>query len=103
MDNKGPILAKYTSTDEGEVSYWFWCPGCAEGHRFIVEAPKEPRWSFNGDLQRPTVSPSLLIRGVNQCHLFIKEGKLQFLSDCTHRLANQTLEMPELPDWLRND
>lgn len=32
----------------------------------------------------------------NVCHSFIKDGKIQFLGDCTHALANQTVD---LPDW----
>jgi hypothetical protein len=34
----------------------FKCPGCNETHLF------DKGWSFNGDLDRPTISPSLLIR-----------------------------------------
>lgn len=30
------------------------------------------------------------------CHLFIKEGKIEYLSDCTHSLAGTTID---LPDW----
>jgi hypothetical protein len=30
------------------------------------------------------------------CHSFIKDGKIQFLGDCTHELAGQTVN---LPDW----
>ena len=30
------------------------------------------------------------------CHVFIKEGKIEYLSDCTHSLAGTTID---LPDW----
>lgn len=30
------------------------------------------------------------------CHSFVRDGKIEFLSDCTHRLAGQTVEME---DW----
>jgi hypothetical protein len=28
------------------------------------------------------------------CHSFVTDGKIQFLSDCTHSLANTTVEIP---------
>lgn len=30
------------------------------------------------------------------CHSFITDGKIQYLSDCTHELAGQTIELPEI-------
>ena len=32
------------------------------------------------------------------CHFFIKHGVVEFLSDCTHPLAGQTMPLPDLPD-----
>lgn len=31
------------------------------------------------------------------CHSFVTDGRIQFLGDCTHALAGQTVEMPEWP------
>jgi len=31
------------------------------------------------------------------CHSFVTDGRIQFLSDCTHALAGQTVD---LPDWV---
>ena len=36
----------------------FWCPGCDSAH-MISDAPG--RWTFNGDFDRPTFSPSVLV------------------------------------------
>lgn len=33
-----------------------------------------------------------------RCHLFLTDGKLQFLGDCTHDMANQTVDLPDLPE-----
>lgn len=33
------------------------------------------------------------------CHCFIVAGQWQFLGDCTHELAGQTVDLPLLPDW----
>jgi hypothetical protein len=32
------------------------------------------------------------------CHSFVTDGKIQFLGDCTHALAGQTVELPEQED-----
>lgn len=69
----------------------FWCPGCQCVHGINAG------WSFNGDVVKPTVSPSLLSRGQILCHLFIRDGKLEYLSDSQHEFAGQTIEMVELP------
>lgn len=82
--------------------YVFHCPGCDMVHSI------DTRWSFNGDMEKPTISPSLLVRyptkeKMNICHSFIKEGKIQYLRDSTHELAGKTVELPEFekehPDW----
>lgn len=86
----------------------FCCPGCAEIlgggvglHMLPVSGDKQPQWSFDGNTEAPTLSPSILSsfgdRG--SCHSFIKNGRFEFLPDCTHSLAGQTIEMPDLPDW----
>lgn len=33
------------------------------------------------------------------CHSFIRDGQWQFLSDCAHSLAGQTVPMVPVPDW----
>lgn len=30
------------------------------------------------------------------CHSFVKDGKIQFLNDCTHELAGQTVDLPDV-------
>lgn len=48
-------------------------------------------WSWNGDVDMPTLKPSILIeadwgeeRTYYRCHSFVNNGIVQFLSDCTH-------------------
>ena len=31
------------------------------------------------------------------CHHFIRDGKIQFLGDCTHALRGQTVDLPDIP------
>ena len=81
----------------------FFCPACKEYH-YIGVATNDmgfPIWQFNGDNETPTVSPSVKVECHGDyinivCHSFIKDGKIQFLSDCTHNLAGQTVEMTDL-------
>lgn len=59
-------------------------------------------WSFNGDMERPTFSPSLLVWPTGdgyqkRCHLFLTDGQLQFCGDSDHALAGQTVPLPEWP------
>jgi hypothetical protein len=57
-----------------------------------------PQWIFNGDVDKPTFTPSLLVFGSvpeKRCHSFITDGKILFLDDCFHELKGQTVEIPE--------
>jgi len=93
----------------------FWCPGCDSAHGISVN--NSSGWQWNGSLERPTISPSILVRqilyGPNKltfnnykgehppsescegiCHSFIKDGRIEFLNDCTHHLKGQTVDLP---------
>ena len=82
----------------GLPNYYFECPGCRCLHGIWTENFEgDAKWEFNGDLNRPTVSPSIKVTTrENVCHSFVRDGKIQFLNDCTHHLAGQTVELPEL-------
>lgn len=85
------------------VMYRFWCPGCNEPHAVAVH-PGEPQpvWEFNGDLEKPTFSPSIVSyrmegkKRITLCHSYVRDGKIQFLNDCQHNLAGQTVELPDV-------
>lgn len=78
----------------GEHECWLiYCKGCQAHHSF------DDRWIFNGDLEKPTFSPSLLVWGSKpekRCHSFVRDGKMQYLSDCFHELAGQTVELSDI-------
>jgi len=88
---------------EMELEYVTWhCPGCESGHGVPVNGHSSKRnWSWNGSLDSPTLNPSVLVNvgGGNPtvpiCHCFIRDGKIQFLADCTHKLAGHTVDVPE--------
>lgn len=88
--------AKSISNTSGEHHGWtIYCPGCDDHHVL------DERWTFNGDVDAPTFNPSLLYRGLRvspRCHSRIRDGKIEFLKDSSHKLAGQTVELPELED-----
>jgi len=65
----------------------------------------DERWSFDGNFESPTFSPSLLNtwqfvggKPEKRCHLFVKNGQIEYCSDSTHSLAGKTVPMVDR-DW----
>jgi hypothetical protein len=87
--------------DKGQLwGYSFYCPGCEHLHVYYTSEmfPGGPVWDFNGNMECPSFTPSLLNTSPGtdyRCHLFVKEGKIEFLGDCSHKLAGQTVEMKD--------
>lgn len=118
MSVLSPILR--STEDNGLV---FFCPGCKTTHRIQYGEGAGPRWTWNGDVNKPTFSPSILTKMGHYayreprdtcwctfnkdhpnnpsgftcqiCHSFVTDGKIQFLNDCSHELAGQTVDLPE--------
>ena len=110
--------AKTRVMDDGEGGEHlvFRCPGCDCFHATRIAGPSvswQGHWAWNGDCERATVLPSILIRIVpllvvptdrpdaglvHVCHSRITDGQIQFLGDSTHALAGQTVELPEWED-----
>jgi hypothetical protein len=101
----------------------FMCPGCKELHQVTVLPAIGPRgaetstphpvWGYNGNPDAPTFTPSIMVWWSEpsdiddefddpskdrqcRCHSFVTDGRIQFLSDCTHALAGQTVDLPDL-------
>ena len=88
----------------------FECPGCGYNHGVTVGCKNASgaQWTWNGDAVRPTLAPSILSRTgpwpkhhkragqVDVCHSFVRDGQIEFLSDCTHSLAGQTVPLPAI-------
>lgn len=115
------------TTHDGEKQYpslAFICPGCMLDaydlptgetyhptglHLLPVNTDQtKPVWTFDGNEDAPTVSPSILThheqtetdpRPTFVCHSFLKAGVFEFLGDCTHKLAGHFVPMVDLPDW----
>lgn len=82
----------------GLKMYKFWCEGCKLYHNYDVgKTDGTPNWTFNGDFEKPTFSPSLFYTR-SGCHLFVENGMIRYLTDCHHTLAGQTIPLPQMPN-----
>jgi hypothetical protein len=74
-----------------------WCPACRSIHLLNVHQAG-PRWTWNGDTERPTFEPSVRVRsGAYCCHYFVRDGQIMYCNDSTHELAGQTIALPDAP------
>lgn len=92
MDDDLKLVRK---TDDGK--YMVFCAGCGCCHGM------DSRWTFNGDFEKPTFTPSFLVGGcLNHtrgkehfgiCHSYVTDGMIRYLDDCTHHLKGQTVPL----------
>lgn len=112
--------------DNGHVykALMFVCPGCQDPQElsdgttynpsgvhmlpFSGDAGSRAMWQWDGNLEEPTLTPSILSsngpysdtgKPLGICHSFLIGGVFQFLDDCTHSMAGQSVPMPDLPTW----
>jgi hypothetical protein len=104
-----------------DTRLWFWCPGCEDLHTITFN-----KWAWNGDLDNPTITPSILTTNGHYidnnktrcwcnfeersgqkssfkcrlCHMFITDGQMKFLNDCSHELAGQTIALGDIPQYV---
>lgn len=110
--------------DAQDGGLMFWCAPCDMPHLVRVGQGSGPRWAWNGDVERPTFAPSVLVtweqwvppattleiagaiergeivqsRVPKTCHSFVTDGRIEYLGDCTHALAGQTVDLADWPD-----
>jgi len=97
--------------------YAIYCPACRCTHGFTE------RWTFNGDFEKPTFNPSMLVKSGHYmqehkgdcwcdynrkhpdkqtphkciiCHSYVTNGKIKYLSDCTHEFAGKTIDLEDM-------
>ncbi len=103
----------------------FFCPGCDQEHEIVVSPG---HWNWNESEEAPTFTPSVLVTAGHyassykpggrcwctykaehpdenihakcfRCHSFVRDGNIQYLADCSHALAGQTVPLLVYP-WL---
>lgn len=78
-----------------DPTYLIWCPACDDPH--VIG----PDHTYNGDEFFPEFRPSVYDwDSTGVCHFFITQGRIHYLPDCTHTLSEQTVPLPQIPDWL---
>lgn len=114
------IIGKKLRSQQGDLVA-FMCPGCREMHQLRISGAHA--WGYNGNPDAPTFTPSVLMKSGHYCsgqqgkdcwctfearigrpspfkcfvcHSFVTDGRIQFLGDCTHALAGQTVDLPDL-------
>lgn len=100
MGQVSPYLRKM------QCGYGHYCPGCKSIHVIYT-----PRWSFDGNVEKPTFSPSIRIftraddgiPEVTECHYHIRNGVIEFCGDSAHELKGQNVPLPELPPEYSDD
>jgi hypothetical protein len=118
------MRAKYVDYGDGRRGVRFYCPGCEESHLVPIDGPT--KWSFNGNLELPTITPSLDIRighyadgntkecycnfhqrfpdaeplepnlKCKQCHCIVSNGKILYVKGTTHALLDKQVDLPEI-------
>lgn len=86
----------------GEVHLEFKCPGCKCTHvvRIVARGGGTAGcWTYNDDPEAPTIRASVLVdkdRPERTCHFHVTDGKIEYLPDCHHELAGQTVAMENI-------
>lgn len=96
------IQPYHTGDGSSLYGYTFTCPGCKDRHYIPTSTKSQCRWTFNGSVERPTFSPSILVNevlwpdgsvGFIRCHFFVRDGQIEFCSDSKHEMAEKTVEL----------
>jgi len=89
--------------EENHRHFYFYCPGCKRLHCYNVNHKNSngALWSFNGDFEVPSFSPSLRYLGYptgTLCHLFLTNSTLVYCSDNPHDHNGKTIPLPVIPE-----
>lgn len=86
--------------DEDNLHLLMWCVACKNLH--VIHVAGENPWEWDGDELKPTINPSILVFAYPnhqpRCHSFVRDGMWQYLSDCEHDMAGQTVPMIPFKD-----
>ncbi len=123
------VSKKLYQPRKGHLAYW--CPGCEALHILPIrgEVNADHTWNVSTDKEIPTFDPSIDVKighytgrllqpphcdtcndAINgrykseclHCHSWVRNGRIEFLNDCTHDLANKTVDLPDLPEHIVN-
>lgn len=94
----------------------WWCGACQTHHQVPVDGKNA--WTWNGDREKPTLTPSVRVMGTVpltdaqhadvmagkmvtttplECHFWLTDGVIHYLGDCSHNLKGQKVPLEDLP------
>lgn len=90
----------------------FYCEACGHDHVVPYEYHESFNWNFNGDFDKPTLTPSVnnttgsfaspgYDGGIppTRCHFFVTDGRIHYCADCTHTFAGRLVDLRDVaPD-----
>lgn len=108
-------LRSFATKDGAKSGIGHYCPGCKCRHVIYTKNPGGPTWSWDGNVDAPTVTPSVrsfvtddedehgnpLATPVEHtlCHYVLTAGVLNYCGDCGgHGLSGQQVPLPDWPD-----
>lgn len=92
-----PKLWRRRMKDGKGAYYMHWCPGCKHAHTYPVGPVHTTNWNFDGNIDAPSFSPSMLIfmpahddrPQESICHYYLTAGVINYQPDCRHDLAGR--------------
>lgn len=122
---EGVCFVREWPNASGQIT--FWCPGCESGHTVAFGGAETWSWNGSTDKPTFEPSVLALSRQklndagkaeidnaeregrrvvltdehrmtTPRCHSFVRDGRIEYLSDSEHHLAGQTVDMVPLPD-----
>lgn len=98
------VVVKIAHESWGDGMYTFQCPACGCCHYFATKENPHcsgETWTWNGDAEKPTVSPSINVEPIGKrgrCHFHVKDGRIHFCGDCGHDMKGQIVDMIDWDD-----
>lgn len=113
----GQVSKCLRKTENGFVH---WCIACKRAHHL------PNGWNFNGNVNKPTFTPSFLHRGNRietdesgqwtgewildsegkvipfVCHYILTDGIVNYCGDCTHEFAGKSVPIANLPKYYQD-
>lgn len=99
-------LARKSSGKE-RVQWGIFCPGCRHSHMMGVGNPSGSNWDFNGNVLKPTFTPSVRVsvggHGSDMaertlCHSWVSEGRINFLNDSSGHALRDWHDLIPFPE-----
>ena len=91
----------------GDRGYGHYCPGCRCAHIFWTMLDGKSRWAFDGNIEKPSFSPSMrsflpAIPALNEpevtlCHYILTAGVINFLPDSSDHSLRGNVPVPPFP------